>query len=988
MSLKFGGAIHLILTLGNMSNYQINELKKRLVLNNGIMTVQAMDAIWRQMGNHDQELLTRLLHEGWINTNQAKDIQNKVSLYLQHLSNSEMTPAPIAQDAVPTARVHSEQVPESLKLMTQLPSADDEPTMSLLTNQIQSNIEGAFSQSNPEARRYPTDPGSSSTDSSKTVVSQAPPAPFVDSERHEGDSGYLEQWLEPTRRRKPEAVGPYKVVSEQGRGGMSIVYQARLSPNSELIALKVLTRKGLMASGGLLRFEREASAIRRMRHPNIIRVHDATFTDELSYIAMELLKKGSLEEQLLAEGPLPIRKAVQICEKVANALQHAHEQKIIHRDLKPANILLTDRGEPVVADFGVAKLRDISQFVTLSKQGEILGTPGYMSPEQADGCQDEIDARSDVYSLGATLYALLAGRPPFVGGSVAKVLTAVVSDAPKSPRLLREDIPADLERVILCCLEKDPEKRVASAALLAKILHNWLDSRDGDASLDRVPVAAVKKKPEEASSNSRGRWLPLVFCAIFGALFLWSEWRHQRSDLVDRNPRTNRNPGTAVTTNGKEVVLYKGRLFSDRLEELEYLLGDNYLPTKLFGTAKSRNSTLSRSRTLVDSLELGRQSREVADDQLFKYYAVLLRLLDCELDIAHVNLQSFAHARQCTALAKNILAMLKTRSREVVRLRQLEAQLLLREALYAHFILDLPKAQDTYRSALKLFDKTQPQLRAFCHLCVGQIFVLRKSWPQAQVEFNKAQKTLGAVEKPARSSSDQDLAFRRCLLSTEICEFLARTQLKSGDDKGLILVGKSINLRNVLARSKSLKAFHVLSLGYEGRARTYSNQLQQEREDYLKSIANRKLAVEESPIKTAPYYFELVTSNIYSDFLISKWSQAERALPVLDRALESCERLLKQDQENLAYLIELAILEFHRSQAFDQLKRNTVNKEKYEKQEQLSRNRCRKTLQSLFPVLPESLLPKGAGVELEEQISKLKTLRYSPLLRRSCGVLD
>ncbi|MEQ1895626.1 MAG: protein kinase, partial [Planctomycetota bacterium] len=257
--------------------------------------------------------------------------------------------------------------------------------------------------------------------------------------------------------------GRYRLVRELGRGGMGVVYEAEDTALGRRVALKRLAFASALGPGLSEAVLREARAAARLDHAHIAAVYDA-YPDAL---VLQLVLGPSLAE---IERP-PLRELVGWIRDAARAVQHAHEHGLVHRDLKPHNLLVAD-GRVFVTDFGLAK--ELASPGSHSLSGSVLGTPSYMPPEQASGLAREVDARSDVYALGATLYDKLAGRPPFVASDVVALLRAVVEgEAPP----LAAHVPRDLARVVGKCLEKDKERRYASAAALADDLENWLAGR-------------------------------------------------------------------------------------------------------------------------------------------------------------------------------------------------------------------------------------------------------------------------------------------------------------------------------------------------------------------------------------------------------------------------------------------------------------------------------------------------------------------------------
>lgn len=263
----------------------------------------------------------------------------------------------------------------------------------------------------------------------------------------------------------------YEVLGELGRGGMGIVFKARQQSLNRVVALKLVQGGGLEKGSNPSRFRKEAEAIARLQHPNIVQIHDIGECEGRPFLSLEFVEGGTLERQIAGQ-PWPAPRAAALVEELARAIHAAHLQKIVHRDLKPANILLTREGVPKITDFGLAKLMELEHGDTHT--GQILGTPSYMAPEQAEGRSRNVGPAADVYALGAILFELLTGKPPFRGPNLLDTIRQVITEEPVLPKQMVAQIPGDLRIICLKCLDKTPARRFGSAAELADDLRRFL----------------------------------------------------------------------------------------------------------------------------------------------------------------------------------------------------------------------------------------------------------------------------------------------------------------------------------------------------------------------------------------------------------------------------------------------------------------------------------------------------------------------------------
>ena len=270
-------------------------------------------------------------------------------------------------------------------------------------------------------------------------------------------------------------LGNYEILQQIGCGGMGVIYRARQRHSRRIVAVKRVLSYRADSHGALQRFRREAQAVASLDHPNILPIYEVSESEDgLPFFSMKFAEKGSLQENTASLRDEP-RKCVQLMAKVAHAVEYAHSRGVLHRDLKPGNILLNDRGEPLVSDFGLAKLLDGNNDLTRSLT--TFGTAGFIAPEQANGAAADFTPAADVYSLGAVLFNVLAGRPPFLGSNPVSVIRqASETQAPKL-RSLAPSLDRDLETICARCLERDPKVRYQSAGDLAADLERWLAGR-------------------------------------------------------------------------------------------------------------------------------------------------------------------------------------------------------------------------------------------------------------------------------------------------------------------------------------------------------------------------------------------------------------------------------------------------------------------------------------------------------------------------------
>ena len=453
----------------------------------------------------------------------------------------------------------------------------------------------------------------------------------------------LDRLVGETERPAPTRLGEYRIVREIGRGGMGVVYEAEQASLDRRVALKVLYPAITRSEDAVQRFQREAQAAANLSHPAIVPVHSMGEHEGCWYYVMELVDGGSVDELIRGlrggqtdscfgdrRSPEHYKSVATLFATVADALHAAHEAGVVHRDVKPANIIVTRVGEPRLVDFGLARLDEQAQ---LTRTGDLIGTPAYMSPEQARA--KEVDARTDIYSLGATLYHLLVGKAPFEGKRIAEVLSRIATHTPPAPRSRAPEIPRDLETVVLKAMDPDRDRRYASAAELAADLRRFA----GGEAVVAVRPGALTRAWRSARRHPMRVVAVAAVLAACGAWFLRPDAPDERSALVAKAEAKSRAGEFA-----EAAELYGKALELERTVELHL---ERSMALYRAGDQESRLAECNRALELKpgDLMTMVHRIRVLMDLERYEE-----ALADCRFALSKKPGQSNFQRREVTCL--------------------------------------------------------------------------------------------------------------------------------------------------------------------------------------------------------------------------------------------------------------------------------------------------------------------------------------------------
>lgn len=460
----------------------------------------------------------------------------------------------------------------------------------------------------------------------------------------------------------------YRIKKVLGRGGMGVVYLAQQESVDRLVALKVVLGGPHADPQAVKRFQAEAKTVGRFQHENIVRIYESKVHRGVPYIALEYVEGTDLNKRING-APIPTQEAAQICKSLAEGMHYSHQRGVIHRDLKPANILLTKDGTPKVTDFGLAK--EFEEDAGLSRSGTVVGTPAFMAPEQAFGAED-VGPQADVYGLGALLYCMLTGRPPFQSTKATDTLLQVIDHEPVEPIALQPGIPKDLETICLKALQKDRDKRYASALELAEDLQRYLS----DEPISARPVNRVEKVQRWCRRNPKialasGLATALGLLIMIGGPVAAAVIHRQKQDVVAEKIRADQFAETAKENEEQAVNAQEQAVESADAAQVQEKLAIDALKSMVFvvqnrmkGDARLIDVRKDMLKTVQDGLKrMESQGKNVKAQNLLAA-AIASRKGDLNLEVGRYA-EALENYESCLATFRILDAAGQLPSREL-----------------------------------------------------------------------------------------------------------------------------------------------------------------------------------------------------------------------------------------------------------------------------------------------------------------------------------
>ncbi len=720
-------------------------------------------------------------------------------------------------------------------------------------------------------------------------------------------------------------VGRFKLQRELGRGGFGIVYLAYDSSLRREVALKVPHAAVLITSELRTRFRHEAQAAAALDHVNVVPVYEAGEAGAICYLVSAYCPGLNLADWLRQRTtPVPCTEAAQLVRTLAEAVAHAHSRGVLHRDLKPANILLTvgDAGEgvpgagahagpwvPKITDFGLAKLTGTASGVTRS--GAILGTPCYMAPEQAQGKNRQLGPAVDVYALGALLYELLTGRPPFEGEATHDTLLQVLLMEPVAPTRLRPNAPRNLETTCLKCLHKEPHRRYASAAALAEDLGQFLDGQP----IQARPMGRIertwrwcRRRPAVAAL------LALLAVVLLGSLAgltaLWLHAETQREE-ADRQRRVAEGHRQAAEQQRQEADQQR------QLAENSYILAREALVdlVELRRDDRFHDAELEELRFRMVRVEVAFYEKFLAQRGTGRQFQIERARALFQLGwhiwgqgTAETAAEAIPHFKQATAMVETLLLDPASNPSEVVLLAQCRYSL----ARMAWDLADMTEARTKYESTIGLLEKVvplPPAERRTAQYCLAQSYeglgVVQRSSGKTQEAKTALRQALAVFEELAKTFAEEPAyrAGRARVLAT-----LAHVYREEGRlAEALSWYEHAAKVIDALLRDYPKRFFYQETFGTilcgQGEIHLKQKRFQQALTALKQSVAVRELVVQKYP-KVVVYWYHLGQSFELLAGLYASLDRLAESEKVYEQALESNAKLPQQESAPLIYALQ------------------------------------------------------------------------------------